>query len=307
MSEVLPQQPPKLDLSDELSAWLIQLRGQRKSPHTRDGYGVAVRNYLRWCAAQGIQAELTKPNVIGFLADHAGQSSTVRLQLTVLKLFAKWLATEYEGFDADPVLAVKGPKTDEKTVPDLHDDEIRRMIKACGDNSLRDKRDKAILVLFTETGLRSAELLALDVTDVDVVSCTVHVRRGKGGKGRHARFSPGCAALIDRYRRARRQAGVPANEGPLWLSERGARRLTYNGMRTSLLERAAVAGVVGFHPHRLRHSSAVRWLRQGGTEQGLMSQSGWQSRTMIDRYVKSASAQLAAEEFDRLGLGLGDI
>ena len=52
--------------------------------------------------------------------------------------------------------------------------------------------------------------------------------------------------------------------------------------------------------HRLRHSTAVRWLAAGGTEGGLMAQAGWKDRTMLDRYVATAREQLAAEEFDRL-------
>ena len=38
--------------------------------------------------------------------------------------------------------------------------------------------------MFAETGLRAAEMVALDVGDIDVDDCTVHVIRGKGGKGR---------------------------------------------------------------------------------------------------------------------------
>ena len=60
----------------------------------------------------------------------------------------------------------------------------------------------------------------------------------------------------------------------------------------------------GFHIHRLRHTAAVRWLKTGGSEGGLMAQAGWKSRTMIDRYVKSAAEELASDEFDRLDLGI---
>jgi integrase len=113
-------------------------------------------------------------------------------------------------------------------------------------------------VLFVETGLRSSELLNLDVSDVDVTECVLLVRRGKGGRGRRARFSPSCAALLNRYKRARRSAGLPADEGPLFVSERGGRRLSYTGMVTSLKERARKAQVVGFHAHRLRHTAALK-------------------------------------------------
>jgi integrase len=74
-------------------------------------------------------------------------------------------------------------------------------------------------------------------------------------------------------------------------------------MSDALKQRAEEAGVRNFHPHRLRHTAAVRWLASGGSETGLMAQSGWASRKMIDRYVRTAAEELASVEFDRLGLG----
>lgn len=270
-----------------------------------EGYSVAVRAFLRWCEAEDIPQELTKEKVVAFMAARTGQASTARLQLTVLKLFAKWLAGEYpEKFDATPVLLIKHPKTDERVVPDLSEDEVQRMIRACSGSALRDKRDRALLALFAETGLRAAEMLSLDVGDIDVVNCIVHVHRGKGGKGRRVSFSPGCAAALNTYRKARRAAGLTSDDGPLFVSERGGRRLSYTGLRGTLGERAADAGVVGFHVHRLRHSHAVRWIAAGGSEASLMSRSGWSSRTQIDRYVRAASEKLAAQEFERLNLGV---
>ena len=89
--------------------------------------------------------------------------------------------------------------------------------------------------------------------------------------------------------------------------DRPLRSTDLRGHGGSLKARAKRAGVNGFHVHRLRHSSAVRWLAAGGSETGLMAQSGWRSRQMIDRYIKTASEELAAKEFGRLDLGLGDL
>jgi site-specific recombinase XerD len=295
-----------LNLPELLTSWQVALRAEGKSPQTLRSYRLSVDAYLDFCTQQGIPKELTKPNVTAWLASLAdSEAATVRLRLTSLKLFARWLAVE-EGFDADPILAVKAPRLDQHSVPDLSEDEVRRLLKACDGPELRDKRDKAMLTMLAETGVRAAELLSLDVLDVDVQGCTVHVVRGKGGKGRRVKFSPGCAAVLDRYTRSRRSAGNPSDSGPLWVSTRGG-RLSYTGMVTTLKGRARDAGVPNFHIHRLRHTAAVRWLKSGGTETGLMAHAGWTNNTMIGRYAKAASEQLAAEEFDRLNLGLGEL
>lgn len=301
----MPERLPLLDLDELLTSWLLTLRAQRKSPSTLKVYRSGVTSYLNYCVAHNLPPALVKPAVIAYMASLAdGEPATGRARLAALKLFARWLAAE-EGFDADPIVAVRPPKLDERSVSSLSDAEIRRLVKACDGAAMRDKRDKAMLVLFTETGLRAGELLALDISDVDLVGCVLHVQRGKGGKGRRVKFSTSCAATLDRYARARRAAGSPADAGPLWIGSRGA--LSYTGMSYALRGRAKEAGVEGFHVHLLRHTAAVRWLKSGGSETGLMAQSGWKSRVMVDRYVKSSAEELAAEEFDRLDLGLGEL
>jgi integrase/recombinase XerD len=78
-------------------------------------------------------------------------------------------------------------------------------------------------------------------------------------------FSAGTASVLDRYVRARHRAVLRPAAAPLWVSAKGD-RLTYTGLHTSLKQRAADAGIIGFHPHRLRHTMAVRWMRAGGTK-----------------------------------------
>lgn len=297
---------PLLDLADLLKSWCRQLRRENRSDHTIRIYRTAAASFLAHCDTAGVPPELTKANVLSWLdAQRGRQTSTIRLRLTALKLFARWLALE-EGFDADPVIAIKPPKMVQAPVPDLSTDEVRRMLKASAGTALRDKRDTAILLLLTETGLRAAELLALDMGDIDLDACLLTVRRGKGGKSRRVRFSTGTAASVDRYVRARRTHVRHPAEGPLWISSQ-SRRLSYTGLVSTLKARAAAAGVIGFHIHRFRHTAAVRWLRSGGSETGLRAHAGWTSNSMIERYTRAASEQLAAEEFDRLNLGVHEL
>jgi site-specific recombinase XerD len=195
-----------LELPGLLDSWCRQLRGQRRSPHTIEVYRAGVERFLAYCANTGTPAELTKPNVTDWLESlHAAEASTVRLRLTAVKLFARWLAAE-EDFDADPLTAIRAPKLAQAPVADLSDNEIMRMVKACAGTALRDKRDKTALLLLVETGLRAAELVALDMGDIDLDACLLVVRKGKGGKSRRVRFSSASAAAVDRYARARARA-----------------------------------------------------------------------------------------------------
>ena len=75
------------------------------------------------------------------------------------------------------------------------------------------------------------------------------------------------------------------------------------GLLACLGKRAEAAGVPKFHPHRLRHTFASRWLAQGGSEGGLMAQAGWSNRSMIDLYVRDSAGEESIREARRLDLG----
>ena len=87
----------------------------------------------------------------------------------------------------------------------------------------------------------------------------------------------------------------------LWLSANNA-PLSYQGLYRQLKRRGAAAGLDGFHPHQLRHTAAVRWLRAGGTVPGLMAQCGWSSVKMVQAYIQHVESELAIEENHRLRL-----
>ena len=261
------------------------------------------RLFLRFLADEGLPAELTKANVIAFLASMAELPARHRTDPAGRGQAVRQLAGRRGRLRRHRRAVGEPPRLDQKAVAGLSDDELRRLLKACEGNDLRDKRDKAMVMLFAETGLRASELLGLTVGDLDLSTSTAHVVRGKGGKGRRVKFSASCAATLDRYLRARRAAGHPADRGPLWVSREGA--LGYSGPDLHAGPACRDRRDQNFHLHRFRHTMAVRWLKAGGSETVLMAQAGWRSRTMIDRYVKASSEALAAAEFDRLNLGIG--
>jgi integrase len=88
----------------------------------------------------------------------------------------------------------------------------------------------------------------------------------------------------------------------LWLGASG-KRFGYQGLHKALRDRAQLAGIEDFHPHRLRHSLAHRWLAAGGSEQGLMAVAGWSRADMLQRYTRARAEERAAEEARKLQLG----
>ena len=291
------------DLAALLPSWQLAMRAERKAPGTIKTYSDGVTGFLRWCDTTGTSAELTKTTVQAFIADlldNGAEAATASARQLALRRFASWLVEEAE-LDDDPLLGLKQPRMDRKVVDALSDDQLRRLIKACQGKTFRERRDEAVVRLMAETGMRAGEVLALTVADMDLQRGLVTVRRGKGGKGRVVPFSAQTGTTIDRYLRARRSHRL-ADTGPLWVGA-GGKTFGYYGLNTTLKERAEAAGIKGFHLHLLRHTAATRWLRAGGSEQGLMAVAGWSTRGMIDRYTGASASERAADEARGLNLG----
>lgn len=293
-----------LEVGHLLPSWIRSLRAERKSPHTIKAYRKGIVAFTEWCESTGTTPELTKAAVETFITarlDQGHAAKTVGNQLLALRQFANWLVAEGE-IPSNLLKGMQQPKLDKKVVNPLTDDDLRAMLLACKGSRFVDKRDEAILRLMTETGMRAGEVIALVLADVDLDRELAVVQRGKGGKGRIVSFSPQCATALDRYLRLRRTHRLAATP-TFWLGADNWRTFSYAALHRTLQGRADAAGVTGFHPHRLRHTAATRWLRAGGSEQGLMATAGWSSRAMLDRYTAASASERAAAEARSLNLG----
>jgi integrase/recombinase XerD len=309
------RRPHTVDLALLLPSWELALRAERKSPQTVKAYGDGVRRFLAYCDREGINPVLTRATTTGFVADlleSGAEAATARSRQLGVRRFSAWLTAEGE-YDVDPLLGLTSPKLDRKVVEPLSDDELRALLKTCtvkrsGPDStppadvFRNRRDEAILRFMLETGARAGEVVAITLDDLSVTEGRVIVRRGKGGKGRVVPFGSQTAVAIDRYvrqsRAGHRLAGTPA----LWLGDRG-KPFSYDGLHATLKARASLAGIKGFHPHKLRHTAAHRWLAAGGSEGGLMAVAGWERPDMLLRYTRAQASSRAADEASRLNLG----
>ncbi|HYJ67169.1 MAG TPA: tyrosine-type recombinase/integrase [Nocardioidaceae bacterium] len=290
-------------------SWQLALRAERKSTQTLKSYGDGVRQFLAWCADRDAppMARASLSLWVAGLLEAGAAAATARARQLAVRRFAAWLADEGE-IAADPFVGVKSVKLDERVIEPLTDNELRALLKACTPPpgagprvALRHRRDEALIRLMFETGLRAGEAAGLQLADIDLLAGTAVVQRGKGGKGRVVPFGPDTALALDRYLRLRRGHRL-ADSPALWLGDRG-KRFSYDALHKTLAERANAAGIAGFHPHKLRHTAAHRWLAAGGSESGLMAVAGWTRPDMLMRYTKAQAASRAAEESRKLNLG----
>ena len=128
--------------------------------------------------------------------------------------------------------------------------------------SLRSWRDRAIAGLMLFSGLRSAEVLALTVVDVDIARGWVRVT-GKGGRERRVPVDAQVAGWVQTYLLAERPETTAT---ALFVVAKGAHRgrpLTPAGLRTIFRYHRDRAGVPAAHPHALRHSFGTALAEAG--------------------------------------------
>jgi site-specific recombinase XerD len=301
----MPPDAEDLDLADLLGSWTLALRAARKSPETLDSYRTGVLQFIAYCERTNTPQQLTLPNLNAFTVDileRGAEAATARSRHMSVRYFSAWLASpEAQVLDRDGLIGAKPPKLDEKLVVPLTVEEIAALLATCKGTRFVDRRDDAMIRFMLETTARAAETINMRCSEAAPRDGTAIIRRGKGGKGRVVAFSPQCGVALDRYMRIRKKHRL-ADGDQLWLGSEN-HTFSYDGLWRTLNRRAEQAALVGFHPHRMRHTAATRWLEAGGTQDGLMAMAGWSSPAMLHRYVKATASARAVQESRRLNLG----
>jgi integrase/recombinase XerD len=160
--------------------------------------------------------------------------------------------------------------------------------------SFRCWRDRAIAGLMLYCGLRSAEVLGLDVVDVDMGGRWLRVV-GKGQRERRVPLDPDVASVIQVYLLAERPESA---SGRLFLVAKGSSRgqpLTAAGLRTIFRYHRGLTGIVGGHPHALRHTFGTA-LAEAGVDLAVMQALlGHAHVDTTARYIHLAPAHVKAE------------
>jgi site-specific recombinase XerD len=148
-------------------------------------------------------------------------------------------------------------------------------------------------------GLRSSEVLALDVSDVDIGARWLRVM-GKGRRERRVPLDADVASVIQVYLLTERPEPLDPAQGRLFLVAKGAHRgqpLTPAGLRTVFRYHRSTSGVVGGHPHALRHTFGTAMAEAGVDLAVMQALLGHAHVDTTARYIHLAPAHVK-EEFD---------
>jgi len=245
------------------NAWLEALEHQRRlSPHTLANYARAIDLLFR-LKEQNALRDLDSAQIRRFVARlHAGGLSgrTLALTLSAWRGLYHWL-TRHKGFPANPVQGVRAPKSPRGLPKALSVEQAQQLLEGPPEQTPAGLQDRAMFELLYSSGLRLAELAALDVDDgrLDLRQGEVTVT-GKGSKTRTVPVGSRARAALRDWLKARAQLAKPG-ERALFVGARG-RRIAHGTVQTRLRAHARRRGLgAGVHPHMLRHSFASHVLQ----------------------------------------------
>jgi integrase/recombinase XerC len=269
--------------------WLARFRRylaseRRLSAHTDVSYARDLRALVGFCDRMGVAdwGDLDSQHVRAFAAhSHAGGLSprSIQRRLSAVRSFYEFLLRErsaevargprarrHERVLVNPALDVRAPKAPRRLPHTLDADQMARLLEIPAGGGLT-ARDRALMELLYSSGLRLAELVGLDLGDLDLKDRTVRLL----GKGRKSRIVPvGRLALAAlRAWLKERAALAAADQLALFVGRRGKRlgpraiqaRVSYWAKRQGL--------AVHVHPHLFRHSFASHLLESGGELRGV--------------------------------------
>jgi integrase/recombinase XerC len=190
---------------------------------------------------------------------------SIQRRLSAARTFYRYLLRE-KHVKRNPVDAVSAPKSGKRLPGNLDADRMARLLEIPGKEPI-DLRDRAILELLYSSGLRLAELIGLDIGDVDIADQTVRVT-GKGQKERIVPVGREARQAISDWLKARRNF-APGEGKALFVSKRG-NRISARSVQSRVSYWARRQGIdTRVYPHLFRHSFATHLLESSHDLRGV--------------------------------------
>lgn len=278
-----------------------ELRRKGGAERTRAAYAGDVERFARWCTADGhpgpeqVDVRTVRRYTQSLTERGAAPSSVTRALAALRALFRALVRAGV--VPGNPAELAPGPRRPQ-TLPRIvkPNDAARLLDRIPADDDLLAIRDRAMLEIAYGCGLRAAELVRLDVTDVHLEERGLRAT-GKGERTRTVPLGDPAADTVRRWLARGRPAlvepdvsGVP--ETALLVSRRG-RRLSTSDVRRRMDRWVREAGLPSdLHPHALRHSYATHLLDGGADLRSIQELLGHARLSTTQVYTRVESSRL---------------
>lgn len=268
------------------------------SGHTVNAYLRDLRSFESYCKAHHADNSInTLPYtiirswIISCLEDGCS-NRTVNRKIASLKSYYKFLLRK--GYiESNPLAGHRPLKTDRKVEVPFSQEEMKDLLTTwpTEDSDFETLRDRLVVELFYTTGMRRAELIGIELTDLDLESGTLRVT-GKRNKERIIPLVREVTPHIEEYLRAR-QDRFPDSDSPV-LFLTGSGNKIYETLVYRIITKylSKVSEKVKRSPHILRHTFATHMLNQGADMNAVKELLGHASLASTQVYTHNSIAEL---------------
>ncbi|WP_028264108.1 site-specific tyrosine recombinase XerD [Atopobium fossor] len=262
-----------MDLARALKEYVAYLAVERGSAaNTVEAYGRDLLRYTTYLAQQGISqpAQVMRSDVERYLQALSSlelASSSVERATSAIKGFHRFMVAE-QICDSHPAVDIPLPKKPDRLPDVISPQQAAALLDQPFLQTSASQRDRTILEVLYGCGLRVSELCGLDLQNVLLTDEVLRVY-GKGSKERIVPIMGTAACALQEYLEQWRSGLVRShvtheNASAVFLNVRGG-RISRQSVHSLVEKYGRVAGLMGLHPHTLRHSFATHML-QGGAD-----------------------------------------
>lgn len=273
-------------LSADVDRYIVYLRQAGRSPRTCFLYDWHLQRLVTWLSDRGVGAApaVTRDLLRAWSASLRDRwlESTIKPAVVATRGLFAWL-TEEGDLVTDPGLALDLPRPQERAQRTITMGELRLMLAAC-DLSVKGLRDRALINVLIDTGLRSFEVCGLKADGLDVKAGTC-VAKVKGGQLQLRFYGQTTAVSLLAWLAVR-----PGASDYLFVAIGGSypgRQLTTAGLRTILRKVGEAAGVARVTTHAFRRGFACIASQNGAPSRLVQLAGGWSDIRMVERYTRA--------------------
>ena len=259
---------PVSELTAAVDNFLVYLRDVRRlSSHTLAGYQRDLLSLQKHCHEQGRDSpgQLVEADIrqwVSQLHRRGLAGSSIQRSLSAARSFFAYLGRE-AGRPRNPAASVQAPRKPRKLPKTMDADQVNKFL-SFNEDSLIARRDRAIAELFYSSGLRLAELAAINTADIDRHSRLLTVT-GKGNKTRTVPVGSVALDAIQRWLDVRPPVAADEDSAAALFTSNQGQRISVRSIQARLKLQGRKAGMhQDVHPHMLRHSFASHMLESSG-------------------------------------------
>ena len=283
------------------------------APRSVQNYYTSLHLFLQWLMARDVPdmkvedadisrmtfdkvEEVTTPDIYEFLvfcdSERDNGAASRANKLSALKAFFHYNCDIMRRLPSDPARDVNAPKQTKPLPKYLTEEEALKLLNATDENEMPE-RDRCIITLFLNCGMRLTELTGINLSDIRGDAL---ILRGKGRKERVVYLNDACVAALKEWLLARALIQIKdEDKDALFVSKSFKKRITGRTVETMLDKTLLKAGLAnrGYSPHKLRHTAATLMYKSGSA--GILELQeilGHSSTQIVSRYAHVDSQRI---------------